>query len=395
MPRHRRVCRVNSIPQWVTVPPQVRIGDARALPLLEAAHAAAPTDLTRVLRLARTLVALDRPHDAMALLEPVIARADAPAEALALYGHSASQLGRLDIAIAALRRAAALDATGDGALAGALRRAGQIDEALGVALAALARDPGERAALSTAAKILAGRGEMARLGELCRALRQRGSRNGFALAYEAVAAVATGDPALGRLIDRDAWFGRYCGVADAAFNAALADEILRHPALASSAEAKATRGNGVRIHHLETLGGPLARALLERVRAHVDDYVHDRLGLVQAPLIERLPERIALNAWALVLRDDGEEDWHIHPTGWISGVYYVCVPPAGPEPAGHIGFGPVGLPTQIELTDFPRWTVAPEAGELLLFPSWFGHRTWPTQSAAPRISVAFDVVPTR
>jgi hypothetical protein len=42
---------------------------------------------------------------------------------------------------------------------------------------------------------------------------------------------------------------------------------------------------------------------------------------------------------------------------------------------------------------FPSWTVAPRSGDLLLFPSYFAHRTWPTGVATPRISVAFDVMP--
>ena len=41
-----------------------------------------------------------------------------------------------------------------------------------------------------------------------------------------------------------------------------------------------------------------------------------------------------------------------------------------------------------------EFSVRPEVGQLVLFPSYFWHGTLPFHSAQPRLTVAFDVVPT-
>ncbi|MCW5581951.1 MAG: hypothetical protein KIS72_11480 [Luteimonas sp.] len=38
-------------------------------------------------------------------------------------------------------------------------------------------------------------------------------------------------------------------------------------------------------------------------------------------------------------------------------------------------------------------TIRPEEGTMLLFPSYFYHRTLPFEDESPRISIAFDVLP--
>ena len=43
----------------------------------------------------------------------------------------------------------------------------------------------------------------------------------------------------------------------------------------------------------------------------------------------------------------------------------------------------------------PRRRVRPRVGELTTFPSYLYHRTVPHAGTAPRISLAFDVVPLR
>jgi uncharacterized protein (TIGR02466 family) len=91
----------------------------------------------------------------------------------------------------------------------------------------------------------------------------------------------------------------------------------------------------------------------------------------------------------------GHESWHIHPDGWISGVYYVAVPEGSPgdDRAGAIELGPMPFGTDARLSAWPRSRVAPLPGQLLMFPSYYGHRTWPTGRDEPRVCVAFDVVP--
>ena len=41
----------------------------------------------------------------------------------------------------------------------------------------------------------------------------------------------------------------------------------------------------------------------------------------------------------------------------------------------------------------PDYFVEPEAGQLVLFPSWMWHGTRPFRSTGSRLTIAFDLVP--
>jgi hypothetical protein len=94
-----------------------------------------------------------------------------------------------------------------------------------------------------------------------------------------------------------------------------------------------------------------------------------------------------------VLRQQGHQAPHLHPSGWLSGVYYVALPQVGQgSEDGWIEFGipPCELADE---TGLPRRRLQPRVGELTTFPSYLYHRTVPHAGSAPRISLAFDVVP--
>jgi hypothetical protein len=62
------------------------------------------------------------------------------------------------------------------------------------------------------------------------------------------------------------------------------------------------------------------------------------------------------------------------------------------EKAGWLEFGMP--PKRLSAVSPPGiHAVKPKAGRLVLFPSYFYHRTRPFVSEQPRISIAFDVVP--
>jgi hypothetical protein len=64
---------------------------------------------------------------------------------------------------------------------------------------------------------------------------------------------------------------------------------------------------------------------------------------------------------------------------------------AGRTAEGILSFGAPGLVTTAALD--AEWSVRPEVGLLVLFPSYFWHGTLPFHSEQPRLTVAFDVVP--
>ena len=86
---------------------------------------------------------------------------------------------------------------------------------------------------------------------------------------------------------------------------------------------------------------------------------------------------------------------HIHEEGWLSGVLYLAMPSDRPEgsTAGGIEFSTDGDDYPREHDDFPRRTLLPGVGDIVLFPSSLFHRTIPFQSNEERICIAFDVKP--
>ena len=106
-----------------------------------------------------------------------------------------------------------------------------------------------------------------------------------------------------------------------------------------------------------------------------------------------------MTAWSIVLQGGGGyQAAHIHPSAWLSGVYYPRVPEIvddhGAEQAGWIEFGQPSEEFHWSRPP-PLRAIRPESGLLVLFPSYFFHRTIPYDTDGTRISVAFDVLPAR
>jgi uncharacterized protein (TIGR02466 family) len=90
-----------------------------------------------------------------------------------------------------------------------------------------------------------------------------------------------------------------------------------------------------------------------------------------------------------VLDSGGYQDPHNHPSGVLSGVYYVQVPGTGE--AGAIEFGRPA--PKFSAPSIPKLKVIrPQAGLVVLFPSFYWHRTIPFESDSKRISIAFDLI---
>jgi tetratricopeptide (TPR) repeat protein len=97
-------------------------------------------------------------------------------------------------------------------------------------------------------------------------------------------------------------------------------------------------------------------------------------------------------AWSALLRPGGRHVDHLHPMGWISSAFHVELPASVEN--GHQGwlkFGEPGTPTDPPLP--AEHFVKPRAGQVILFPSYMWHGTVPFGGEAPRLAMAFDVVP--
>ena len=388
--------------RWTVPAPVKRVPFDKLLPLIRAGVAAAPERADLALQLAKTLFQADRLTELVDRFRSSAARAGASPELLYYLGYAAAMTNDRALAVDALHRAAddGFDAA-FGHLAEALARAGRPDDALAAALRGLERVPSDFKSLGMVVRLLLDRNEPERLWTICANLRAAGVWNAYVPSAMALAATTAAQHAdVAALIDSPRWFAAAQVDVPDGFNERLSAELLAHASLSALPSTKATSGAGRRIDQLHLTAGPLARDLLARIRAAVDAYAAQRHGDAAHPMIAARPAHVALNAWALAVHDDGHEDWHMHPGGWVSGVYYAAVPavvpPFAANDGGHPGaieFGPFPFGGERDVPSWPRAHVTPRAGSLLLFPSYYGHRTYPTRVGDPRIVVAFDVVP--
>ncbi|MEH3047270.1 putative 2OG-Fe(II) oxygenase [Sphingomonas adhaesiva] len=342
----------------------MRSGDARhAMAMLDRAPDTADLALVR----ATVLTGVGEVARAAQVLDRALDRApDAVALRLAAAG-VAGQLGRasaqLDHATAALRAApASIDAAR--AAVEALLHLGRIGEAAALAERVVAAAPNDQAAIALMA-------------------------TAWRLAGDARHAALCEDPALVRtatIATPAGWRDLPAYLADLATALDTLHGWRTHPL-----EQSIRHGSQTQVD-LSTVETPVIAALFAAfdapIRAHIA-----ALGAGGDPVRRRARGgyRIA-GAWSVRLMPGGFHTDHVHPAGWLSSAFYVALPDAvATPPQGWLAFGRPGGPTVPALAPFRH--VRPEPGMLALFPSYLWHGTEPFTGDAPRLTVAFDLVP--
>lgn len=252
------------------------------------------------------------------------------------------------------------------------------------------------------AQVLMRKGDHAAARELARAQLARRPGDTFALALAAIAATEQGDMAEARrLMDfrrfvRPALMSPPPGYDSlAAFNRALCDTVLARDDLKQNPADRTTRGGRQSGAILPAGSGPLA-ALQGLIAEAVKAYGAALPREPEHPFLAQRPGALKLHGWATVLDFGGHQQAHIHPSGWLSGVYYPRLPGITADDAGsHAGWLVFGEPSSgfHPKAVHETHSVAPEEGMLVLFPSYFHHRTEPFEGSPARISLAFDLIP--
>jgi tetratricopeptide (TPR) repeat protein len=141
---------------------------------------------------------------------------------------------------------------------------------------------------------------------------------------------------------------------------------------------------------------PAIQALFKSFAEPIREYLR-RAGHGTDPLRRRNHGAWRFNgSWSVRLRTSGHHRNHVHPRGWISSACYVELPDCMSQAAtdqGILTFGQPSLRTTPTLS--AEYSVRPNVGMLVLFPSYFWHGTVPFSSNQPRLTVAFDAVPAR
>ncbi len=107
--------------------------------------------------------------------------------------------------------------------------------------------------------------------------------------------------------------------------------------------------------------------------------------------IKNWPSKKRLVGWHVILKKQGYQKAHIHPSAWLSGVIYLKVVPSLDQNEGAIEFSLNG-PNYSDLNS-PKLTYEPNLGDMVLFPSSLHHRTIPFSTDTDRIVIAFDLMP--
>ncbi|MDA0979420.1 MAG: putative 2OG-Fe(II) oxygenase [Proteobacteria bacterium] len=179
----------------------------------------------------------------------------------------------------------------------------------------------------------------------------------------------------------------------AAFNEALATHIKSHPTL--QANVMSTEHGSHTGELLDGSDSPMS-AMVAIIHEAISWYVSQLPDDPQHPAVRWVPAQWKLTSWGVVMNDRGHERPHIHPRGWLSGVFYLTLPEivvnGSEQHEGWLEFGRASPDLHVSAPPHPRH-FQPACGQMFLFPSYFYHGTVPFRSEQERICVAFDVEP--
>ena len=179
------------------------------------------------------------------------------------------------------------------------------------------------------------------------------------------------------------------------FNKELTKALLAHPNLTSDWDPKkrAIRG-GTIVPRLFEYEAPILGLLKNVLIKSIDKYISCLPSNLEHPYLARKPKRYAIDIWGNILRSNDHQSGHIHNQGWMSGVYYVSMPPISKKDddfAGWIEFNRPGYGLPLLGGERHIRKIEPQPGMLIMFPSYVWHGTIPFFSEGDRMSIAFDL----
>lgn len=391
--------------------PEKAVTAGQELDLLRVAYQRSPTPSMRI-RLCRLLML----EEAFAEVVDVLTTCgslDYRCEMILAQAYLSAETPSDDqLAKAAANRALAL-AQGDIAHASALAtrgkcetRLGEPEKALATLAAALALDPHNRDACKRIAAIELAADHPMAVVTLTEKLLAKGANHARLFGAQSLAYARAGNIAAAKVSDGFDAFHRAEQLAPppgwdsiAAFNAALAVELLNHPGTRFERYGSASQQTW-RIENPARSDTPVFKALLQQIIATLE------MRIVQAsrpdhqsghPWAAAAPQVALLRNWCVITESEGFETWHVHQFGWLSGVYYVRIPESIAHGTTRDGCLAFGLPDDLAGTKgaaaFGEHIIRPCEGLLMTFPSQCYHRTYPHRTGEKRICVAFDVRP--
>jgi len=170
----------------------------------------------------------------------------------------------------------------------------------------------------------------------------------------------------------------------------LAEAVAAEMAMRAAASARPTT-NGpaldmLRIGKLTQNPGAAVARLIDAIEAEARRYLA-RWARSDHPFAQHVSDQHLIHAWGLISEGPGRLDRHSHKRGWVTCVYYPVGVPEG-EAGGQLV---VGAPEDgAPLPGWPQARVKPQAGLLVLMPSYYTHWTTPYDAPGLRMSIAVD-----
>ena len=221
------------------------------------------------------------------------------------------------------------------------------------------------------------------------------------IACEATALRLLGSKSYNKLVDMDRFVRSYAlpvpeGFEDIeSFNRAFLKVLDRWHLYKTHPLEQSLREGSQTPRDLTTIDDPVIRAYVSALDQPIRQYMEDIGNGDDHPMTARNTGNYKLTgSWSIKLQGGGWHVNHVHPEGWISSSYYVVVPEetkTADDKAGWIKFGEPPFATTPP-TPPQKW-IRPEAGLLVLFPSYMWHGTVPIHDDSIRVTAPFDAVP--
>ncbi len=379
---------------------------AEALPLLRRLAEMQPDDHQTRLRLATTLEDVEDHAEAEAVLRALVQDAPGHAEAHNNLANVLQARERFEEALEAYSRA--LELAPDSVeiavnVGNTLDELGRHGESIAHYSKALERRPGlvEGRYYRARALTAVGRAEEAMADvKHCLAL-DAGNQRALALQGVLFAELGQHEEAH-RIFDYDRQVRAFKPETPAGFSdrkeflSAIVDHIRNGIKLDFEPMGASTRG-GWHSHDILTEPHEAIAALKSLLQGVFHSYLSELTLEPGHPFLRQKHSNVRIAAQAQILESQGFLLSHIHPSGWVSGAFYLAIPDVVEAGEGDPGWIEFGRPTaEIKSrAELETRRYKPEEGMAILFPSYFFHGTRPFQSDQPRISLGMDLKPTK
>ena len=221
------------------------------------------------------------------------------------------------------------------------------------------------------------------------------------IAYEATALRLMGSDRYGQLVDLERFVRPYRLSTPAGFdsiedfNAQFLDALDQWHQCEVHPLDQSLRDGSQTPRDLTCIDDPVIRAYVRALDIPIRQYMADVGSEDDHPLTARNTGKYRITGcWSVRLHGGGHHVNHVHPEGWISSCYYISVPEetlTDPDKAGWIKFAEPPFETSPP-SPAEKW-IRPEAGMLVLFPSFLWHGTQPIHDGSERVTAPFDAVP--